>query len=427
MYWTAKSKNLSVGALTAHNASSGVAARGRAPTVVTISFSPQELFGAMARCSVLHPINPAAVSFESEGCRHLISQHVDDLREDFFILPSARRLKDFTRTHMVGVVGAGLAYLQMIRDGYVWCDHFENQSLEEEVPTQKSPDFVFSRPGFSDVALTESKATSGTSRSAFQRTVSRGYKEQVAPYIGRSIGGSRASHGFSIGSWMTSPTRAELFVDYTAAPVDPGPPDDSGSPAAVRRGNYITAISLMFGAAAASAAREGRWLSSERRFYSAYWLGREWLLGLPLPHPPFPTWFSGLNDDLNPYPWSMNQFALELEVAKAVFKSLSNVDGSDGALHEVGAMDEGLMADARMDGGAIFPDGLAVLGQLEVEQPFSVLLWDPNSGKLMNASRPVPMEQVDELEALMPEPKAFGLEQEQVEIKPAEQIYQMQG
>ena len=40
---------------------------------------------------------------------------------------------------LVGVVGAGVAYLQMIRDGYVWCDHFENQLLLQTAPTKRSP------------------------------------------------------------------------------------------------------------------------------------------------------------------------------------------------------------------------------------------------------------------------------------------------
>jgi len=115
----------------------------------------------MARCSHLHSINPDAVTLESESCRHLIAHHVDERPDEFSLLASAKRLKDFSRTHLVGVVGAGVAYLQMIRDGYVWCDHFENQLLLQTAPTKRSPDFVFSRPNHADVAITESKATHG--------------------------------------------------------------------------------------------------------------------------------------------------------------------------------------------------------------------------------------------------------------------------
>jgi len=95
-----------------------------------IQFTPEELFGAMARCSYLHPVDPGAVTFESEGCRHLIAQHVDDQADDFFILPTVRRLKDFSRTHLVGIVGAGIAYLQTSSSGsmrWIWGISFSRQ------------------------------------------------------------------------------------------------------------------------------------------------------------------------------------------------------------------------------------------------------------------------------------------------------------
>ena len=30
---------------------------------------------------------------------------------------------------MTGLVGDGIAYLQMVRDGYRWVDHFENHAV----------------------------------------------------------------------------------------------------------------------------------------------------------------------------------------------------------------------------------------------------------------------------------------------------------
>ncbi|WP_156951941.1 hypothetical protein [Bradyrhizobium sp. WSM1743] len=79
---------------------------GRAPSIRQIQFSPLELFGAMARCSHLHPVNPDAVTLESESCRHLIAHHVDERPDEFSLLASAKRLKDFSRSHLVGIVGA---------------------------------------------------------------------------------------------------------------------------------------------------------------------------------------------------------------------------------------------------------------------------------------------------------------------------------
>lgn len=386
MTWTSKDKRLGLKTVTPHVERSSGAIKGRAPAAAEIRFTPQELYGAMARCSHLHPINPHAVTFESETCRHLISQHVDDKAEHFFILPSADRLKDFSRSHMVGVLGAGIAYLQMVRDGYVWCDHFENLTLIGSPLTKRSPDFVFSRPGEISVAITESKATRGSSRSQFKNTVKRGYLEQVSPYLGFELSGAIASHGFSIGSWLTSPTRAELVVDHTAiAAVQPPVSDIPSNPGAVKRGNYLTVLSLMFGPAIASAARAGAWIPSETNFLTTNWLGRDWLLGFP---PPYlgPRFWTGANAklsaDFNWAAWPLiNEFALELSVAQFFFRALAT-PGLDGdQLAHLPRMQEELMSQASQEGGAIYPDGLAVLGKADSVEHLRVCSWDPQNGE----------------------------------------------
>lgn len=339
----------------------------------------------MARCSHLHPIDAAAVTFESEGCRHLIAKHVDERPNDFSILPSAKRLKDFSRTHMVGVAGAGIAYLQMIRDGYVWCDHFENLHMRRKPRTKRTPDFVFSRPGEVDVAVTESKATHGSSRKQFKRTVESGYLKQVEPYLGFEIGGAIASHGFSIGSWMTSPTRAELLIDHTAVPAPAGSDDPpGGNPKLVRRGNYLTVLSLMFGPAIAAAARAGTWVPSETEFLAVHWLDRDWLIGLSeLPRPAL--WVAASQNETSAgIDWDhlrlSNDFALELGVARAFFSSLASVDDEFDPLAELGRMDDALIARAREAGGALYPDGFAVLGKDKADAPVTVLNWNPQQG-----------------------------------------------
>ncbi|MBB3918672.1 hypothetical protein [Rhizobium fabae] len=86
-------------------------------------------------------IDPSIVAHESEIYRNLVSQHVSEDRTDFAILATADRLKDYSARHMTGVVGDGLAYLQMIRDGYEWFDHFENLPLTGSSGTARSPDF----------------------------------------------------------------------------------------------------------------------------------------------------------------------------------------------------------------------------------------------------------------------------------------------
>ena len=84
----------------------------------------------------------------------LVEQHVDDFGDDFAILASARSLKDFVKSYFVGTVAAGLAYLVMINEGYVWADHFENIGGGNPTHARK-PDFAFGMAG-TGVALMES-------------------------------------------------------------------------------------------------------------------------------------------------------------------------------------------------------------------------------------------------------------------------------
>lgn len=396
MAWTWKNKWIATEMVRSHVAPTHPAVKGRAPGVSAISFTPQELFGAMARTSHLHLIDPEAVTSESECFRHLVARHVDEDADDFSILQSAKGLKDYSRSHMVGVTGDGIAYLQMIRDGYVWCDHFENLRTASK-PSRKSPDFVFSRPHVSDVAITESKATLGSSRAQFKRTVESGYLEQVAPYLGVEISGAIASHGFSIGSWMTSPTRAELLIDHTASsvPAAVGPDDKPINPNSVKRGNYLTALSLMFGPGASAAARAGTWTPAEVGYPVVEWIGKSWLVGF--------SEVAAFTDrsSVSPYaifssgPWYyMNKFALELGVARAFLKSLSpQVDEID-PLAGIGRMDDELGARAREDGGAVYPDGFAVLGRGVT--PIHGVSWSPLSGEFYEAKTIMPNENVTE-------------------------------
>ncbi len=388
--WNSKSKTLALHSVTPREENPSKKLTGRAPNVTEIEFTPQELFGAMARCSHLHPVNPEVATFESESSRHLISAHVDDAANDFFLLPSVKRLKDSSRSHLVGVVGDGIAYLQMIRDGYVWCDHFENLSPSQNLETKKRPDFVFNRAGVSDVALMESKATQGTHRPGFLAIVERGYRDQVSPHLGLEIGGSFASHGFPIGSWMKSPTKAELHVNHTAVPAEPGPVADGGDPRLVRLGNYQTVMSLMFGPRIASAARAGRWLSPEIGLLTADWLDRKWLLGFPSPYLGSRFWAGPSADLFAEYDWAhwplVNEFALELNVAEAVFKALRAERSEIDPLASLEPMDQELIARAKEDGGAVFPDGFAVLGPGKIKKHVSN--WDPATGNIVT-QRPI--------------------------------------
>ena len=63
MSWTTATKNLDVAKIAGH-ALTRPHVTGRAPSTAAIAFTPAALFGATARCSHLHPINPHLVSPE---------------------------------------------------------------------------------------------------------------------------------------------------------------------------------------------------------------------------------------------------------------------------------------------------------------------------------------------------------------------------
>ena len=118
MPWATKVKDLGSSAQTPHTpTATGVT--GRAPSVTSITFTPLEFFGATARCLHMHVINPAVVMPESLIVSALVEQHVDDISAPFAVLSSADRFKDYAKSYFAGTVAAGLAYLQMIAEGYV--------------------------------------------------------------------------------------------------------------------------------------------------------------------------------------------------------------------------------------------------------------------------------------------------------------------
>ncbi|MFB9952516.1 hypothetical protein ACFFP0_27040 [Rhizobium puerariae] len=340
-------------------------------------------------------IDPSIVTHESEIYRNLVSQHVSEDRTDFAILATADRLKDYSARHMTGVVGDGLAYLQMIRDGYEWFDHFENLPLTGSSGTARSPDFVFSRRDDLSVAISESKATRGSSKERFGQTVSKAYTEQVSPYLGLKLGSSVASHGFAIGSYLTSNLRGELFIHHTETVDNPGRLDGGGDPSAVRRGNYINILSLLMGPEASRSMRSGSLSVRDRTVLTTRWLGREWLLGYTGRYGDY-HW-----DDIDEFfwlrrrrlPWraaGFSRFALDLEVATIAFRALERPEQEKELLNNIPEMPSRLAEEAKQNGGAIFPDGFAVLADDPLPERIVIRSIDLDSAEV---------EAADEVEA----------------------------
>ncbi|WP_246648226.1 hypothetical protein [Rhizobium laguerreae] len=379
--WKAKEKQLSVEQINGHVAKRNRLIVGRAPENTEMLFTAAELYGAMAQCSSRAKMDQHAARAQVQMCRHLIARHVDDKNDRFALLDTARTLKDYVGKAMTGLVGDGIAYLQMVRDGYRWVDHFENHAVHGKPPTTRSPDYVFSRTGDLFVALAESKATKGASRAAFTKTVRDGYHGQVEPYLGRKIGTWIASHGYAVGSWMKSVKKAEIFIDHTVSSGSSSgngeDPSENSDPRSVRFGSYCGVLTLLFGPDIGEAARDRRWRPSEQTFTTVDWLDRTWIVGedaewetLVVTGEEHLIFKSGALR-------FVNGMALDMEVARRVFALIEASEGDLDLMGELPEFPADLIEAAKRSGGAIFPDGFAVLGREEDLSHFSRISVKP--------------------------------------------------
>ncbi len=316
---------------------------------------------------VLQLVNPSLVTPASDVIKYLVREYVDDTSADFAVLSTADDLKDYVKSYFAGTVASALAYLAMIGDGYVWSDHFENIGGGNKA-TKRTPDFVFARPGATDVALMESKGTRSATAAAFDKTVADGYTGQVEPHLGYTFGTATATHGYSIGSLLTSTTKAELNAHHTdTVAVTPGGGPTGGSISSVQRHNYATAFRLAHSEDLSWSVRTGN-LSNEIPFFQFEWLGRQWLTSdfvHSYSHDAPERYYEMLRSIVQwEYPrWSRGQghFAVERNCAEAVLRGLSE-SRAESASFDLTPMPRGLIQEARSGEGqsAVFPDGLAV-------------------------------------------------------------------
>lgn len=390
MTWLTKAKNLGISNTQGHPIlQAGLL--DRAPTITAINFTPLELYGAMARCHYTHLINPHAVSWEVNHMLSLLEQHVDDVSHPFDLLPSADTMKDFVLNYFIGTVAAGIAYLVMINDGYVWSDHWEN--LKGGTPgVKKSPDFVFASPTVG-AALMESKGTRSATTSAFNRTVSDGYVKQVEPHLGTSIGGLTATHGYAIGSHLVSTTQACLNIHHTHVPASVGGGGTPKvAPTVIQRHNYATAFSLAHGPNLGQQIRDGE-ARQPVSFLRFWWGGRSWVSNtrpgtvMRILLDVGQTWFTG-----GPEPEQPVNFAIQEDrAAEALRRFLAPAGEVDAPAYRVRIGDAGerlgfgrgieRIAAERGEGteGAIFPDGFAVIGTA-LEAQAELVFWDGFKG-----------------------------------------------
>ncbi|MGZ2454209.1 hypothetical protein ACVIRO_007026 [Rhizobium ruizarguesonis] len=134
-------------------------------------------------------------------------------------------------------------------------------------------------------------------------------------------------------------------------------------PAGVRFGSYCGVITLLFGPEIGEAARARLWSPSEQSFSTVEWLGRTWILGEEVDPEPIVT--DGNGKVVFKGTWSrwFNGLALDLETAQRVFVYLEAEEPEGRMLENIPEFGPDLIEAAKESGGAIFPDGFAVLGR----------------------------------------------------------------
>ncbi len=91
-----------------------------------------------------------------------------------------------------------------------------------------------------------------------------------------------------------------------------------------------------------------------------------------------------------------NVFALS--IANVVLRSLVGAGEAADSLATLDPIVDGPYASARASGGAIYPDGFAVIGRAESLENVHVLGWDPNGHRIGNHERTV-VQQVESEQA----------------------------
>lgn len=154
-------------------------------------------------------------------------------------------LKDFVGTSLRGTIGAAVAYIEMLDQGYVWQGHWED--CVASAVKGPHPDFIFANSN--SVCLLDAKGTTRLPIAADSMAKSE-WRRQIYPNRSVSLkGGGPANEGRVVATLLSKKNAAEMvsaigsWNTTTSAkpPVGPSP----GTVAAVQRANFIDAFFLL--------------------------------------------------------------------------------------------------------------------------------------------------------------------------------------
>jgi hypothetical protein len=224
-----------------------------------------------------------------------------------------------------------------------------------------------------------------------------GYTGQVEPHLGQMIGGAIANHGYCVGASMHTSVHADIIVHHTAVPA--GRDEDGGRPenglGTVQRGNFATAFTLAHSQVLGEAIGGGDRRIEQIPFVRFQWRGRDWLTSWRVDQL---SWGAPYLDPHHGFPYHEERwerrvarhlagFAIEEDVALRVLDAFL----ADGPIRpgEETVLDIPTFHGARRDyegetaDGAIFPDGLAILGRKPNVRRVRPGLWDRATRQLI--------------------------------------------
>lgn len=217
-----------------------------------LTFSQAELCASMAMTNALSGMSSAAARSLAQAMSQLVTDHVeDDPPDSLQFLDSVAQLADNARTFFSSCIGTGIADTYALALGY----RFRCNS-RELIASGRAGDFVYDGPPVpaNEAVMIEAKGSlqANLNTAAFWRTVDQGYVGQIEPHIGstwtlRDGQVLTIVHGYAVGCAAQVPLVDAIgHVVETASPgAGTGGSDDRRTNAQIAIGNYLGVATLM--------------------------------------------------------------------------------------------------------------------------------------------------------------------------------------
>jgi hypothetical protein len=330
-----------------------------------LDFTRAELCASMAMTNALSGLSgPAAISL-AHAMSQLVTDHVDDIpATPLRFLDSLNYLADSTRSYFSACIGTGIADRYALALGY----RFRCNS-RELIPSGRAGDFLYDGsplpPNCAVMVEAKGSLQGNLSFSLFKQKVQQGYVGQVEPHVGKTyptpIGHSLTiAHGYAVGCAAKVPRADAIAYVIETAHAGIGPPhgDSLSGSADVALGNYQGVATLLGDELLHQAIYEARGGDSSkgvartRRRHQIRWRGHDFIV-----FDDSETTDRSRRRDSSKSRVPRLRFAIWLPAYEAILKNLADKS----AIWRMPEVPRVLVDSELNDGGAVLPDGLALL------------------------------------------------------------------